>query len=402
MALLPPTEALARILVATPVLADVEMVPLAAAHGRTLGRDLQAQRTQPPFTASAMDGYAVRAADLTPGIPLRVIGAAAAGQPCDGVVRVGEAVRIFTGAPLPEGADTILMQEHARMVADDQIVPTQVESAGRFVRAKGLDFSIGERLLKAGSLLTPARIGLAASMGHPVLPVRRKPRVAILSTGDELVAPGDTPGQAQIISSNATTLAALIDGAGGTAMDCGIVRDDLAETSDAISRAAQRADVVVISGGASVGDHDHVQASLVAAGFSLAFWKVAIRPGKPLMFGISGERLALGLPGNPASSFVCARLFLGAMIRQLLGQPEPGADGREPAILARDLPANDMREEYMRARLARDSEGRLVADPLTNQDSSLQRGLADAEALLIRPADVPAATKGEICQIIRL
>jgi molybdopterin molybdotransferase len=401
MALVPPRDALERMLAAVNAPTAIETAPLAEASGRTLARDLAALRTQPPFPASAMDGYAVRAADLAPGRPLRVIGEAAAGHPHGGAVGAGEAVRIFTGAPVPAGADTILIQENAER-RGAEILPLQTETPGRFVRPAGLDFRTGDMLLKAGQVIGPRHLQLAASMGHATLPVRVRPRVAVLSTGDELVPPGAEPGPGQIVSSNAMALTALCRRAGADAVDLGIVPDDADATAAAVARAAEGADLILTSGGASVGDHDFVQGALAAAGFTIGFWKVAVRPGKPLMLGQRGALLAIGLPGNPVSSMVCGLIFVLPVIRKLLGQPDPDMIAREPAILGRDLPANDLREEYMRARLSRDEGGRLVATPFASQDSSIQRLLAEAEALLIRAAHAPAAQAGDACEIIRL
>ena len=397
-----PDVARRRMLAAATPLPDIETVPLVGANGRTLATDLTALRTQPPFAASAMDGYAVRAADLLTLSPLRVIGEAAAGYPFRGKIGPMEAVRIFTGAPVPPGADSILIQENATGVSDGIIVPTQAETAGRFVRPAGLDFRAGDQLLRAGIVLDARQIGLAASMGYGTLPVRRRPRVAILSTGDELVLPGVALREGQIVSSNAFALAAFVESRGGVALDLGIVPDHAAATAAAITKAAQVADIVLTSGGASVGDHDFVQDALVTSGFRIDFWKIAVRPGKPLMFGKRDTTLCLGLPGNPVSSMVCAMIFLEPLLRQLLGQRNPDADRSERAILGRALPANDLREEYMRASIARMDDGRLCATPFETQDSSIQRLMAQAEALLIRPAHAPAAEAGATCRILRL
>ncbi|MCX7324939.1 MAG: molybdopterin molybdotransferase MoeA [Hyphomicrobiales bacterium] len=380
-----PDVARARMLAAASTLQGTETVPLVSALGCTLAGDVTALRTQPPFAASAMDGYAIRAADLVGLLPLRVIGEAMAGHPFGGIVGPMEAVRIFTGAPVPNGSDAILIQENAQGVGAGVITPTQVQQVGRFVRPAGLDFRTGDCLLKAGTVLDARHIGLAASMGHGVLSVRRRPRISLLATGDELVLPGTPPGSR-----------------GGAADDQGIVPDDSDTTRRAIANAAEGCDLIVTSGGASVGDHDFVQAALVANGFSIGFWKIAVRPGKPLMFGVRGSTLCLGLPGNPVSSMVCAILFLEPLLRKLLGQPNPDADRSEGALLGRALPANDLREEYMRASLRRDDACNLVATPFSSQDSSIQRLMASADALLIRPAHAPAAEAGTPCRIIRL
>ena len=400
MTLIPPSEALARVLAAVSRATEAETVPLAIADGRTLAADVPALRTQPPFRASAMDGYAVRAADTDHGPPLRLTGEAAAGRPFHGVVGAGEAVRIFTGAPVPEGADAVLIQEDARAGASG-VTPLIQLAPGRHIRAAGIDFRAGDALLHAGAVLDPRSIGLAASMGHAALPVRRRPRVAIISTGDELVQPGEPLGPAQIVSSNALALAALLARTGAEARDMGIVPDDPDQTRRAIEASAG-CDLIVTCGGASVGEHDHVPAALMAAGYRIDVWKVALRPGKPFMMAASDSGLAVGLPGNPVSSYICALLFVAPLIRALLGQPEPGARALETAVLGAPLPANDLREDYMRARLTIGADGRPVAWPQPVQDSSLQSVLAKADALLIRPPHAPAAMPGEICQIIRL
>jgi molybdopterin molybdotransferase len=402
MSLIAPGEAKRRMLAATAPLMDTETLPLFKAHGRTLAADLVARRTQPPFTASAMDGYAVKAADLAEGRPLRVIGEASAGHPFSGAIAAGEALRIFTGAVVPAGADTILIQENAEIDADGRVLARQTEPVGRFIRPAGLDFHEGDRLLRAGMTLTPPRLALAASMGHAALPVWRRPRVAVLSTGDELVAPGAPLKPGQIVSSNTYAVAALIEAAGGEAIDHGIVPDDAAATEAAITEASASADLLVTCGGASVGDHDFVQAALKRTGFAIEFWRVAIRPGKPLMFGVRGGRPCLGLPGNPVSSYMCALLFLQPLIRRLLGDPAAGEDPRETALLTVPVPANDLREEYMRAQLAHDPSGGLGVTPFALQDSSVQRIMAEADALIVRPPHAPALPAGAPVPIIRL
>lgn len=402
MSMTSPAEARRRILAAATPIAEADEAGLDQCLGRTLADDIVALRTQPPFPASAMDGYAVRADDLASASALQVIGESAAGHPFAGAVGPGQAVRIFTGAVIPGGADTILIQENAEILSGRNIMPRQVESKGRFVRRAGLDFAAGDVLLKEGLVLDGRHIGLAASMGHVALPVRRKPKVALLSTGDELVMPGEATGAGQIISSNALALAATVRLAGGEPHDHGIVPDTLAATRDAILRAADQADLILTSGGASVGEHDFVQGALKDAGFSINFWKVAVRPGKPLMLGVRGRTICIGLPGNPVSSMVCGLLFVAPLIRTLLGQANAEADGREPARLAATLPANDMREEYMRAKLCRDADGQWLVTPFAVQDSSVQRLLASADALLVRPAYAPPAAAGDPCEIIRL
>lgn len=401
--LIPVAEALARVLASISAPVEAETVPLARAAGRTLAADVAASRTQPPFPASAMDGYAVRFADASVvGASLRLIGTSAAGHGFPGRIGPGEAVRIFTGAPVPEGADAILIQEDAEAEGESVRVMEAVEQS-RFIRRAGLDFTAGETLLVAGMTLDARRLALAAAAGHPELSVRRRPRVAILATGDELVEPGAVPAWDQIVASNSLALAALSAEAGAEIIDLGIAADDHGALEDAFRRAREaRADLLITLGGASVGDHDLVQAALAREGLELGFWRVALRPGKPLMHGRLGDMLVIGLPGNPVSSIVCGLLFVVPAIRALQGDPQAGADRSEPATLARDLPANDGRADYMRATLALEP-GRLpVADPEKRQDSSMLAVLGRAEALLIRAPHEPAATAGDPCRIIRL
>jgi molybdopterin molybdotransferase len=401
--LIPVAEALARVLASVSGPVEAETVPLGQAAGRTLAADVVASRTQPPFPASAMDGYAVRFADASAvGASLRLIGTSAAGHGFSGRIGPGEAVRIFTGAPVPEGADAILIQEDAQAEGETVRVMEPVEQ-NRFIRRAGLDFTAGETLLVAGMNLDARRLALAAAAGHPRLSVRRRPRVAILATGDELVKPGAEPAWDQIVASNSLALAALAAESGAEIIDLGIAADDHAALEDAFRHArAARADLLVTLGGASVGDHDLVQAALAKEGLELGFWRVALRPGKPLMQGRLGDMLVIGLPGNPVSSIVCGLLFVVPAIRALQGDPQAGADRSEPATLGRDLPANDGRADYMRATLAIEP-GRLpVASPEQRQDSSMLAVLGRAEALLIRVPHEPAAKAGDPCRIIRL
>jgi molybdopterin molybdotransferase len=395
-----PAEALERLLAEAAPIAETEQSLLADAAGRTLATDLAATRGQPPFAASAMDGYAVRAADLEPGRALKLVGEAAAGRAFEGAVGPGDAVRIFTGAPLPPGTDTVLIQENAEADAD-HVRPRQIEAKGRFVRPAALDFRAGDVMLQAGSVLAARHLGLAAAMGHAALPVIRKPRIAVIATGDELVWPGETPRPHQIYLSNTFVIAAMARAAGAEVLNADIVPDDAKATRAAVEDAARTCDIIVTSGGASVGEHDFVQAALTSAGFGIGFWKIALRPGKPFMMGRRGRTLALGLPGNPVSSAVCSLLFLNPLIRFVLGQREV-KPRREPARLGAAVAANDMREEYMRCALTPTLDGLPVATPLSNQDSSLQSVFALADALLIRSAHAPAAEPGELCDIIRL
>lgn len=402
MSLLPVEDALRRVLASIDEPVDAESAPLRECAGRTLARDLTALRTQPPFAASAMDGYAVRVGDLAAvPVELEVIGRSLAGAGFAGAVRAGQAVRIFTGAPIPPGADAIVIQENAEVLDGRVRVGTPTE-AGRFVRPAGLDFAEGDRLLRAGERLDACTLALAAAMGHAALPVRRKPRVAILATGDELVGPGQAAGPDQIVASNMFALAAMVDKAGGAPLDLGIARDTVEALDAAIDAAqASRADLLVTLGGASVGEHDLVQAAFARRGMTLGFWRVALRPGKPMIHGRLGPMLILGLPGNPVSSIVCAILFVVPAVRALLGDSQDD-DHTEPAVLGRDLPQNDGRQDYLRASLERTGQGLPVATPSEPQDSSMLAVLARSKALVIRPPLAPASHAGALCRIIRL
>jgi molybdopterin molybdotransferase len=407
MALIPVSDALQRILASVAQPVGAEGVSLDRAAGRTLAADVAALRTQPPFAASAMDGYAVQAADAAT-IPARlaVIGTSAAGHSFGGAIGPGEAVRIFTGAPLPPGADTIVIQEDTERDGDHVLVRETVV-LGRHIRPAGLDFTEGQVLLAAGQRLDARRLALAAALGHPTLPVRRKPRVAILATGDELVRPGEAAGPDQIVASNPYALQAIVERAGGEAVDLGIARDTRDDLIRHIDRAREiEADLLVTLGGASVGEHDLVQPALVQRGMELGFWRVALRPGKPLMHGrlpnASRDMLLLGLPGNPVSSIVCGILFVVPAIRALLGDPAAGEDPSEPGILGADLAANDQRQDYMRAALARSAEGDLIATPQRRQDSSMLATLAESESLVVRAPHAPAAKAGDRCKLIRM
>ncbi len=394
-------EALARVLASAEAPLGEETVALASAYGRVLARDLKALRTQPPFPNSAMDGYALRAAD-TGAAPatLTLIGESAAGRAFEGAVGPGQAVRIFTGAPMPDGADAIAIQEDVSREGE-RIRLSSTVPAGDNLRIAGMDFRAGEALIGAGRRLTPRDVALAAAANHAALGVRRRARVAILATGDELVAPGGTLGPSQIIASNNFAVAGIIEACGGVAIDLGIAIDEVGALKAAVGRARDaKADVLVTLGGASVGDYDLVQQALVSAGMELGFWRIAMRPGKPLMHGRLGPMRVLGLPGNPTSSMVCSILFLRPLLLALHGEPDPGADLSQPARLAVDLGANGVRQDYMRAFLSRGADGILAATPVADQDSSLVKMMARAEGLIVRPPHATPAKAGDACRLI--
>jgi molybdopterin molybdotransferase len=400
MALISVEEAMARILKGTKPLAR-EIVALHHCAGRVLAADIKAKRDQPPFPASAMDGYAVRFADVgqVP-VSLRVVGTAPAGHAFQGKVEKGEAVRIFTGAPVPKGADTVVIQENTEARAGEVRINTAAQRLGQHIRRRGLDFAKGETLLRRGTLLGAREIGLAAAMNWQGLPVTRRPRVALFTTGDELVSPGQAPKADQIVSSNSFALAAFVRRYGGEAIDLGIIPDRLNAISRAIGKASG-ADILLTTGGASVGDHDLVQAALKQAGTRLDFWKIALRPGKPLMFARDGRRRILGLPGNPVSALVCARIFLKPLIFSLLGLPTDVPDTVK-ARLGMALAANDLRQDYLRAKVSRGDDGSYRATPFTVQDSSMQRALTEAQGLIVRAPLAPEAQEGDLVDLILL
>ena len=399
--LMPVAEALEHVLAGVAPL-PAESVALDDAHGRVLAEDLAAKRTQPPAALSAMDGYAVRGADVakTP-VTLKVTGEAAAGRPFDRDVRAGEAARIFTGGVMPQGADTVVIQENTSTSADTVTV-NAVTAAGRHVRREGIDFRQGDTLLAKGRRLTDRDLMLAAAMNYPRLPVHRAPRVAILGTGDELVMPGTNPGPGEIIYSNGFALAALVRSEGGEVSEQAVARDDIADISAAIRRVRDAsADVILTVGGASVGEHDLVQQALIAEGMKLSFWRVALRPGRPMMHGRLGAVHVLGVPGNPVSSYVCTFLFAIPLIRALTGRGDVH-HVPHPAVLGVDLGANDERADYLRATLTDAPDGLPIVTPLPSQDSSLMAPLAKADCLLIRPSNAPFAKAGSPAIILKL
>jgi molybdopterin molybdotransferase len=377
-----------------------ETVSLAQALGRVLAEDVAARVSHPPVTVSAMDGWAVRAQDVAAvPVTLAVIGQSAAGHPFAGSLAAGEAVRIFTGAPMPAGADAVVMQEDSR-AEGGHVTLTASSPTGKYVRAAGLDFSDGDVLLPAGTLLGARGIGLAAAMNHPWLAVRRRPRVAVLSTGDEIAMPGEPLGTAHIVGSNGPALCAFVTALGAEPVHLGIARDSR-QSLTAMVAAAAGCDLLVISGGASVGDYDLVKDVLAEAGLVQEFYKIAMRPGKPLMFGRLHGTPVLGLPGNPVSAMVCAMLFLAPLLRSMLGL---AVDlDTATAVLGRDLPANDARQDYLRAGLTRRPDtGGLVATPFPTQDSAVLSGLTAADCLVVRPPHAAAAIAGESVTVIPL
>lgn len=400
MTLLPVDDALARILdgvAPTPA----ERVGLLDAVRRVLASDVEAKLTQPPFDASAMDGYAVRGADVTQ-LPatLKLVGVSAAGAAYPGTVRAGEAVRIFTGAPMPDGADAVVIQENVSADGDRVVVREGIPDRPH-IRAAGSDFVAGAALLKAGETIAARTVTLAAAAGHATLEVRRRPTVAILATGDELVAPGTAPGPSQIVSSNPYGLAALVEAAGGSARVLGIARDTQDDLAEKIEM-ARDADVLVTIGGASVGDRDLVEPALRKKGLDLAFWRIAMRPGKPMLFGRLGPQRVLGLPGNPVSCLVCGRVFLVPLVRRLLGTSET-FEPTETAVLAHALDANGPRRHYMRATLhAKPGADTLAVSAMESQDSSLLSTLAAADVLIVRESGAPAAAAGTRVPVLRL
>jgi len=375
------------------------MVPLAEARGRVLAADLSATLTQPPFDASAMDGYAVRAADvMSPPVTLEIVGEAAAGARFAGTLGPGQAVRIFTGAPVPDGADTIVIQEDTEERGDRVVV--QAASPDQHIRPRGQDFSEGEALLRQGTRLGARTLMLAAAMNHAELPVRRKPQVAILATGDEVVPPGSKLGPDEIVSSVGYGIAAVVAAEGGDAIELGIARDDLTSIAMLASTGAG-ADILVTIGGASVGERDLVANALAGEGFALDFAKVAMRPGKPVLYGRLGTQRVLGVPGNPVSALVCSYVFLVPMLRALLGvRGEDGAMAE--AVLGEELPTNGSRQHYLRATSIWREDGTRVVRPLPSQDSALVAAMAKADCLIVRSPNAPTVPEGTRVRILPL
>lgn len=401
--LLSVEQALERIVAGSTPCLSREKLPLEKCHNRFLAEDVFAKITQPPFRASAMDGYAVRSQDISR-LPqnLTLIGESAAGKGFSGSIGLGEAVRIFTGAPVPQDADIVIMQEDTT-AAGKMITINHLNQDRTHIRDAGIDFSRDQVLLRTGQKLDARRIGLAAAAGLGELPVFKRPKVAILATGDELAKPGEVCLGDQIYSSNSYSLRVLFDDAGAEVLDLGIAKDELSALEEAILKAqALEADILVTMGGISVGDRDLVQPALLKQGMELDFWKVAVRPGKPLMFGKLNDMLLFGLPGNPVSAFITGLLFVLPSIRSMLGVKTASELHTESCLLGTDLPQNSDRQDHLRATLGYDENGFLTAYPLALQDSSLLSVLAEADALIVRKPHESSVSKGSLCRIIRL
>jgi molybdopterin molybdotransferase len=390
-------EATARIIAAF-ALTELETVSIENATGRVLARDVAAKFDQPPAPVSSMDGYAVRAADVASvPVELRVIGSSPAGHPFAGKIATGEAVRIFTGGVVPNGADSIIIQENTES-SGERVTVKVAAKLGQHIRAQGLDFKSGDALAKAGQRLTPYMSSLLAAADIARVEVRRKPLVSFVATGDELSRPGETRNPGGIVASSGYGLAALIEAWGAEARDLGILPDN----ADAIAKIPEQAkgsDLIVTLGGASVGDHDLVQKALGPKGFALDFWKIAMRPGKPLIFGKLGVTPLLGLPGNPVSTLVCAILFLRPAIATMLGAES--ITPLQSAKLIAPLGENDSRQDYLRAR-TEIREGEVWVQAFAIQDSSMLRPLAQSNALIVRKPHAPALPAGSRVEILPL
>jgi len=398
MAPLSVAEALTRVTRGLAPL-ETERVDLKHACGRVLAEDVAAILTQPPFDASAMDGYAVRAADVAAlPVTLRLAGRSAAGAGFGGKVGPGEAVRIFTGAPVPEGADLVVIQENTEQSPES--VTIKSAASGTYIRPRGQDFTKGEVLLTEGTRLGPHELMLAAAMNHADLPVRRKPAVAILATGNEVMPPGSDLAADQIVSSVPYGLAAIVARHGGEAMQLGIAKDE-PESIVMLARAGKAADILVTIGGASIGEYDLVATALKSDGLELDFWKIAMRPGKPLLFGRMGNQRVLGVPGNPVSALICAHVFLVPMLGKLLGLTDEKPH-KPDAVLGEALPANGVREHYMRALSEWRADGTRIVTPLPSQDSSLMAAFARADCLIVRPPNAPVLPRGARVRIVPL
>ncbi len=394
--MIPVDEARGRILAELkPV--GIEEVALLEAQGRVLAEDVRARLTQPPWPVSAMDGYAVRAADVAKvPVTLTIAGAVPAGSSYASRLNAGEAVRIFTGAPVPDGADAIVIQEDTG-ASGGKVTVKETSTVGRHIRVAGLDFKAGEVGVSAGRRLTARDVGLSAAMNVPWLRVHRRPRIAILATGDEIARPGDPVGPNQIVSSNSYALAAAVRALGAEPVVLGIAKDTIEDTIAKVE-GARGADLLVTTGGASVGDHDLVQKALATRGLSVDFWKIAMRPGKPLMWGRLGDLPVLGLPGNPVSTLVCALIFLKPAIETLAGLDAQATSLME-ARLGADLAANDHRQDYLRSTLSQ-TDGALTATPFPKQDSSMMSLLSRSDGLIVRPPKDPARKAGDSVRVL--
>lgn len=390
------------------ILADLqptpaEVVALSEGWHRVVATPVLARLTQPPADVSAMDGYALRAADGSLAARLRVIGAAPAGHPFEGSVGAGEAVRLFTGSVVPDGADAILLQEDASRDGDTLQVNEAV-TKGRHIRRAGQDFACGDEVVPAGRRLTARDVGLAAAANHPWISVHRRPRIGVLATGDEIAMPGEPIPPGGIVSSNSHALAALVRAGGGEPVVLPVAKDTR-EAVAAVADAVATLDLLVTTGGASVGDHDLVIEGLQSRGLQLDFWKIAMRPGKPLLFGRFGpdrNRVpVLGLPGNPVSAMVCAILYLLPALARLSGLPAAPPPVTK-AVAGCDLAANDQRADHLRSSISTNADGRVVATPFQVQDSGMLRRLALADALILRPPHAPKVAEGSEVPVIRL
>ena len=374
---------------------SIEMSPLDKALGAQLAQNVIAKVTLPPRDASAMDGYAVKFSDVhSAGAVLKVIGEAPAGIPFNGTVNRGEAVRIFTGGAVPKGADHIVIQENAERDGD-RITTTTDNVAARHIRKAGIDFTAGDILIQAGTILSPAHIALAAAANHAVLPIYKRPIIALIANGDELKAPGTATSAGDVISSNAAGLGALIQSWGGTPLDLGIASDSL-ESISALIKTAKTADIIIPIGGASVGDYDYMRTAFKDAGLDLVFEKIAVRPGKPTWFGMLGKQAVLGLPGNPASATVCAHLFL----KTLMGRADDIITTK--ACLTQAMPANGPRETFARGRTEVSNNGIVEVTPFPRQDSSLLTPFAKANVLLRLPPNTGPWAEGDVIDVVSL
>ena len=381
-----------------------ETVGIGECLGRVLAEPVVACTTSPPNNVAAVDGYAVRADDFVRRLPARLylVGEVSAGRTLKGSVHPGEAVRIYTGAPMPSGTNAVVALDAVKPPNDDgYLMVNEAVPASRNVRAAGIDFKTGDIRLAAGKTVTVRDVGLMAAMNVPWVRVRRKPRVAILATGNEVVLPGEHLGPNQITSSNTLSLMALVTACGGVPLNLGIAQDN-AESLLACAAAAEGADLLVTSGGASESDYDLVPKVLGGHGHAVHSWKVAMQPGKPLLFGRTGGVPLLGLPGNPVSSMVSALVFLRGALRALLGQSTAAETLPPTAKLGHTLPSGDARQTYLRATLSHDAAGDLIATPFVQQDSGMLTTLAAADCLIVRPPQAPAAALGDRVEILPL